>query len=93
MSNKFALSDVKSYATVQFQISGFFGGVMSPEHEKSISAPTDTSKITQHDETAQEKIDPIALPAHVAGSGTLDRLVDTARSYARAAASESTLKA
>ena len=66
---------------------------MSPEHEKSISAPTDTSKITQHDETAQEKIDPIALPAHVAGSGTLDRLVDTARSYARAAASESTLKA
>lgn len=93
MSNKFALSDVKSYATVQFQISGFLGKVMSPEHEKSISAPTDTSKITQHDESAQEKSDTIALPAHVAGSGTLDRLVDTARSYARAAASENTLKA
>lgn len=36
---------------------------------------------------------PIALPSHVAGSGTLDRLVDTARDYARAAASENTLKA
>lgn len=34
-----------------------------------------------------------ALPAHVAGSGTLDRLVETARDYARAAASENTLKA
>lgn len=37
--------------------------------------------------------DTITLPAHVAGSGTLDRLVDTARDYARAAASENTLKA
>ncbi|APE45870.1 integrase (plasmid) [Sulfitobacter alexandrii] len=35
----------------------------------------------------------LTLPAHVAGSGTLDRLVDTARDYARAAASENTLKA
>jgi integrase len=35
----------------------------------------------------------ITLPTHVAGSGTLDRLVDTARDYARAAASENTLKA
>lgn len=37
--------------------------------------------------------DAIALPSHMAGSGTLDRLVDTARAYARAAASENTLKA
>jgi len=35
----------------------------------------------------------IALPAHLAGSGALDRLVDTAREYARAAASDNTLKA
>lgn len=35
----------------------------------------------------------IALPAHVAGSGTLHRLVDVARDYARAAASDNTLKA
>jgi integrase len=37
--------------------------------------------------------DTIALPTHVAGSGTLDRLVETARDYARQAASENTLKA
>jgi len=37
--------------------------------------------------------DPISLPDHVAGSGTLDRLVETARDYARSAASENTLKA
>jgi len=36
---------------------------------------------------------PLALPDHVAGSGTLDRLVDRARDYARSAASENTLKA
>lgn len=35
----------------------------------------------------------IALPAHVAASGTLDRLVETARDYARQAASGNTLKA
>ncbi|WP_426037296.1 tyrosine-type recombinase/integrase [Cypionkella sp. TWP1-2-1b2] len=35
----------------------------------------------------------IALPSHVAGSGTLDRLVETARDYARQATSENTLKA
>lgn len=35
----------------------------------------------------------IALPGHVAGSGKLDRLVDTARDYARAAASDNTRKA
>jgi integrase len=52
-----------------------------------------TIKITQHDESAQEKSDTIALPAHLAGSGTLDRLVDTAREYASAAASDNTLKA
>jgi integrase len=35
----------------------------------------------------------IALPSHVPGSGTLDRLVETARDYARQAASDNTLKA
>ncbi|WP_375700410.1 tyrosine-type recombinase/integrase [Pseudophaeobacter sp. TrK17] len=63
------------------------------KREKSISAYLDIIKITQHAESAQKKSDPIALPAHVAGSGTLDRLVDTARDYARAAASDNTLKA
>jgi integrase len=37
--------------------------------------------------------DTIALPAHVAGSGTLDRLVDTARDYAKASTAENTNKA
>jgi integrase len=43
--------------------------------------------------SAQGETDGIPLPSHVAGSGTLDRLVDTARDYARAAASDNTLKA
>lgn len=41
----------------------------------------------------QDVTDTLILPSHVAGSGTLDRLVDTARNYARAAASDNTLKA
>jgi len=41
----------------------------------------------------QDYPDDIALPVHVAGSGTLDRLVETARSYAKQAASDNTLKA
>lgn len=41
----------------------------------------------------QEPSETISLPSHVAGSGSLDRLVDTARDYARAAASDNTLKA
>ncbi len=35
--------------------------------------------------------EPPALPSGIAGSGSLDRLVETARDYARAAASENTL--
>jgi integrase len=41
----------------------------------------------------QDELPQIALPSDVAGSGTLDRLVETARDYARAAASENTLRA
>ncbi|MGC9418493.1 MAG: tyrosine-type recombinase/integrase [Rhodovulum sp.] len=42
---------------------------------------------------ARHAMDEIALPDHVAGSGRLDRLVDTARDYARSATSDNTLKA
>ena len=66
---------------------------MSPEHEKSISASTYTITSTERDESAQGKSDSFALPAHVAGSGALDRLVNAAREYASAAASNNTLKA
>ncbi len=46
-----------------------------------------------HNPDDQDAADAIALPSQVAGSGTLDRLVETARDYARQAASENTLTA
>ncbi|MEC7760864.1 MAG: tyrosine-type recombinase/integrase [Pseudomonadota bacterium] len=61
-----------------------------PEGEKSRSAASDAANEHERDEREPASID---LPAHVAGSGTLDRLVNTARDYARAAASDNTLKA
>ena len=92
MSNKFALLDILGKTAAQAQNNRIFGGRMSPEHEKSISRSMDTTNRTQVDESAQGKIAGIGLPAHVAGSGALDRLVDTARDYASAAASDNTLK-
>lgn len=68
-------------------------GNMPSDTEKSTSPPTDTSYDAQDGVRDQEKSSSLALPSHVAGSGTLDRLVDTARDYARAATSENTLKA
>jgi integrase len=41
----------------------------------------------------QQETGDIDVPPHVAGSGALDQLVDTARDYARAAASDNTLTA
>jgi integrase len=66
---------------------------MTSEDEKSTSSNSGTVSIAQDVERDQEKSGDISLPAHVAGSGTLDRLVDAARDYARAAASDNTLKA
>jgi integrase len=66
---------------------------MPSETEKSTSAPSDELDDARVDGRDQEERNSIALPSHVAGSGTLDRLVDTARDYARAAASDNTLKA
>ncbi|MDO9638237.1 MAG: tyrosine-type recombinase/integrase [Pseudotabrizicola sp.] len=45
------------------------------------------------DAADQVQAEAATLPAHVAGSGALDRLVETARDYARQAVSENTLKA
>nr|WP_210879725.1 tyrosine-type recombinase/integrase [Roseovarius autotrophicus] len=53
-----------------------------------MSEEYNSSTTSEQDQTSH-----IAMPAHVAGSGNLDRLVDTARDYARAATSENTLKA
>ncbi|WP_417210204.1 tyrosine-type recombinase/integrase [Antarctobacter sp.] len=59
---------------------------MSENTQKSDTEAANGPSVNQHDET-------LALPSFVAGSGTLDRLVDTARDYARAAASDNTRKA
>ena len=93
MSNKFVLSDTIRYAE---KPPNFITGVsekMPSETKKSTSAPSDELDDARVDERDQKESNGFALPAHVAGSGTMDRLVDTARDYARAAASDNTLKA
>jgi integrase len=66
---------------------------MPSETEKSTSAPSDVLDDARVDERDHSNRDAIALPSHVAGSGTLDRLVGTARDYAKAATAENTSKA
>lgn len=66
---------------------------MAEIHEKSSSAAPIGSSINEDSERNVVLGETLTLPSFVAGSGTLDRLVDTARDYARAAASENTLKA
>ena len=64
-----------------------------PESEKSSSAIHNAPNDDECDERDHPESNPIALPAHVAGSGILDRLVDTARDYAKASTAENTNKA
>jgi integrase len=66
---------------------------MDETPEKSPSEPPERPDRHEGDEGADLERDTIALPSHVAGSGALDRLVETARDYALQAASENTLKA
>lgn len=66
---------------------------MTIEDEKPTSSHSDAGDTARGDERDQENGDGIALPSHVAGSGTLDRLADTARDYAKAATAENTNKA
>lgn len=66
---------------------------MTKTPEKSPSKPPDRPDRHEGYDSADTERDTIALPSHVAGSGTLHRLVETARNYARQAASENTLKA
>ncbi len=61
--------------------------LISPSEQPERSHPTD------RDDSIAPQDDALALPSPVAGSGALDRLVETARDYARAAAAENTLKA
>ena len=66
---------------------------MTETPEKSPSEPPERPDRHKGDDSADTERDTIALPSHVVGSGALDRLVETARDYARHAASENTLKA
>jgi len=66
---------------------------MSENNEKSISKPPNGPSVSENNERDRPDDEALSLPSFVAGSSTLDRLVDTARDYARAAASDNTLKA
>ena len=66
---------------------------MSENTEKSSSEPPIGPSSNEDNERDRPDGDALSLPSFVAGSGTLNRLVDTARDYARAAASDNTLKA
>ncbi|UWS81739.1 tyrosine-type recombinase/integrase (plasmid) [Phaeobacter sp. G2] len=68
-------------------------GGMSENTEKSSSEPPIGSSANEDNERDRPDGEGLSLPSFVAGSGALDRLVDTARNYARAAASDNTLKA
>jgi integrase len=59
----------------------------------SPSDPPNGPNAHEGDEGFEADANVFALPSHVAGSGILDRLVVTARDYARAAVSENTLSA
>lgn len=65
----------------------------SKNSERSSSDAPIGSSINKHDERDPTSSGALTLPSHVAGSGTLDRLVDTARDYARASTAENTNKA
>mgnify|MGYP002628308855 FL=1 len=66
---------------------------MSEKTEKSRSELPNGSSVNEGNERDRPDDEALSLPSFVAGSGSLDRLVDTARDYARAAASDNTLKA
>lgn len=66
---------------------------MTETPKKSPSDPLERPDRHEGDDSADMERDMIALPSLVAGSGTLDRLVETARDYARQAASENTRSA
>lgn len=66
---------------------------MSKNTEKSSSDAPIGSSINEDDEREATSGEALTLPSSVAGSGTLDRLVETARDYAKASTAENTTKA
>jgi len=66
---------------------------MSKNTEKLSPETPSKPSINEGNESDHAGVETLSLPSVVAGSSALDRLVDTAREYARAAASDNTLKA
>ena len=72
---------------------------MSENTEKSPSRPANAPSLNEDGESDSSYAEDVgvpnnaAVPAALAGSGSLDRLVDTARDYARQATAENTTKA
>ena len=66
---------------------------MSEKHQNPSADPRNTSSSDESNESGSRSSQLLTLPNHVAGSGTLDHLIETARDYAENAAPENTLKA
>ncbi len=66
---------------------------MSGTPQKSPSDPAIASRANEGSDSDGVSGEAISLPSSVAGSGALDRLVDTARDYAKASTAENTNKA
>jgi integrase len=66
---------------------------MTETHQTSPTGPPEHIDPNDRDDSVSPENSALTLPSHIAGSGALDRLVDTARDYARQAASENTLTA
>jgi len=66
---------------------------MSDNTEKSRPEAANGYSVNEDNERDRPDGEALSLPSSVAGSGALDRLVETARDYARAAASDNTLRA
>lgn len=65
----------------------------SENRQKSPSSPANAPCPNEDDERGPSSGESLSLPTFVAGSGTLDRLVETAREYAKASTAENTNKA
>ena len=66
---------------------------MTGTHQRSPSDPPGHADPDERNKGVAPDDGAFALPSHIVGSGRLDRLVETARDYARSAASENTLMA
>ena len=66
---------------------------MTEPHQKSPSQPLERPDPPDRDDSIGPREDALSPASFAPGTGSLDRLAETARDYARAAASDNTLKA